>query len=99
MTESETPSDVPENDLPETEPLGDAADPGDGAEGRESRPAEEPAEASKSPETGDDDVDEVLVTLEGLEDLPVSEHPPVYSRAHDALRDALAGKADPDEES
>ena len=51
------------------------------------------------PVTGDPDVDEVIVTLEGLEDLPVAEHPAVYSRAHDALRDALAGKADRAEES
>jgi len=40
--------------------------------------------------TGNAVVDEVLVSLEGLEDLPVAKHVAVFEAAHEALRATLA---------
>jgi hypothetical protein len=41
--------------------------------------------------TGDPRVDEVLQSLAGLDDLPVSDHVAVFEGAHAALREALSG--------
>jgi hypothetical protein len=45
------------------------------------------------PATGDqptlDPVDDVLASLDGLDDLPVREHVAVFERAHEQLRAAL----------
>lgn len=53
-------------------------------------PADEPAEALR---TGNVQVDAVLDSLEGLDELPVDDHVAVFERAHDELRRAL--DADP----
>ena len=45
--------------------------------------------------TGDPRVDEVLASLAGLDERPVSEHATVFERAHEELRAAL----EPDRES
>ncbi len=45
--------------------------------------------------TGDPRVDEVLTSLDGLDERPVSEHAEVFERAHEQLRAAL----DPDRDS
>jgi hypothetical protein len=45
--------------------------------------------------TGDPRVDEVLTSLDGLDERPVGEHAEVFERAHEQLRAAL----DPDRES
>jgi hypothetical protein len=45
--------------------------------------------------TGDPRVDEVLTSLDGLDDRPVSEHAEMFERAHEQLRAAL----DPDRAS
>jgi hypothetical protein len=44
--------------------------------------------------TGHPVVDEVLSTLEGLEDTPVAEHVQVFEAAHDRLRSTLANAGD-----
>jgi hypothetical protein len=61
-----------------------------GVEGRldESGPAGEER-------TGNPQVDEVLESLAGLDERPVSEHAEVFEKAHERLRAAL----DPDRES
>ena len=41
--------------------------------------------------TGVTVVDDVLGTLEGLDDLPVEEHLPIFEAAHEQLREALDG--------
>ena len=41
--------------------------------------------------TGVEEVDDVLTSLEGLDDSPVEEHPAVFERAHERLRQALDG--------
>ena len=41
--------------------------------------------------TGDESVDEVVASLRGLDDLPVSEHVAVFERAHESLRQVLSG--------
>lgn len=41
--------------------------------------------------TGHPDVDGVLASLHGLDDLPVSEHVAVFEQAHESLRRTLAG--------
>ena len=56
----------------------------EGVEGRAVAP-----ERDAPPRTGDPRVDAVLVSLEGLDDLAVSEHAAVFERAHEALRGAL----------
>lgn len=45
--------------------------------------------------TGDARVDEVLVSLEGLDDRPVSEHAEVFEQAHEQLRSALEPEREP----
>jgi len=47
-------------------------------------------EAPEAMTTGHASVDEVLRSLEGLEDRPVTEHVAVFEAAHEALRAALA---------
>jgi hypothetical protein len=41
--------------------------------------------------TGNPDVDGVLTSLRGLDDLPVAEHVAVFEQAHESLRSTLAG--------
>jgi hypothetical protein len=57
-----------------------------------SEPSPEPA--SEQTVTGLPAVDQVLRQLDGLEDLPVSEHLPAFERAHGALRAALDDELD-----
>ena len=45
--------------------------------------------------TGDADVDAVVASLRGLDDLPVAEHVAVFEQAHESLRRALAGAGEP----
>jgi len=45
--------------------------------------------------TGDESVDEVVASLRGLDDLPVSEHVAVFERAHESLRQVLSGAGEP----
>ena len=45
--------------------------------------------------TGDPAVDAVVVSLRGLDDLPVSEHVAVFERAHESLRQVLSGAGEP----
>lgn len=44
--------------------------------------------------TGNEAVDEVLETLESLDDAPVDEHVAVFERAHEQLRAALESPRD-----
>lgn len=48
------------------------------------------AEAGSVVRTGHPAVDQVLASLEGLEDRAVEEHAAVFEAAHDALRSALS---------
>ena len=41
--------------------------------------------------TGDADVDAVVGSLRGLDDLPVAEHVAVFEQAHESLRRTLVG--------
>jgi hypothetical protein len=41
--------------------------------------------------TGHPDVDRVLATLTGLDELPVAEHVVVFEQAHESLRRTLSG--------
>jgi hypothetical protein len=41
--------------------------------------------------TGVDEVDEVLASVEGVDDTDVADHPAVFEAAHDRLRSALDG--------
>jgi hypothetical protein len=43
--------------------------------------------------TGVEEVDDVLASLQALDDSPVEQHPAVFERAHDRLRQALDGPA------
>jgi hypothetical protein len=43
--------------------------------------------------TGVEEVDDVLASLQALDDRPVEQHPAVFERAHDRLRQALDGPA------
>jgi hypothetical protein len=52
------------------------------------------AEPAEPVRTGDDRVDAVLDSLDGLEDLPVTEHVAVFERAHEELRSALDARPD-----
>lgn len=45
--------------------------------------------------TGNEAVDEVLASLEGLEERPLEEHVAVFERAHERLRGALDGPREP----
>jgi hypothetical protein len=46
---------------------------------------------AESERTGVEEVDDVLTSLQGLDDSPVEEHPAVFERAHERLRQALDG--------
>jgi hypothetical protein len=48
-------------------------------------------EANEANETGDPDVDAVVSSLNGLDDLPVTDHVAVFEQAHESLRRTLAG--------
>ena len=60
--------------------------------------AEDTVEAAQEfaePErTGVEEVDDVLASVEDLDDTPVDEHVAVFESAHDRLRGALDGQAD-----
>jgi hypothetical protein len=43
--------------------------------------------------TGVEEVDDVLASLQALDDSPVEQHPAVFEQAHDRLRQALDGHA------
>ena len=43
--------------------------------------------------TGVEEVDEVLASLQALDNLPVDEHPAVFEQAHERLRQGLDGPA------
>jgi hypothetical protein len=45
--------------------------------------------------TGDAQVDAVVMSLRGLDQLPVSEHVAVFERAHESLRQVLSGAGEP----
>lgn len=68
-----------------------------GAEPEDSSPDHDPADTSQEPadpeRTGVDVVDDVLASVRGLDDRPVEEHPAVFERAHERLRQALDGPA------
>jgi hypothetical protein len=49
----------------------------------------EDPEFSEFTDTGVDRVDEVVATVDGLDDRPVEEHVAVFGHAHDELRRAL----------
>lgn len=51
----------------------------------------EPATAPTDGPTGHPVVDEVLASLDRLDELPVAQHVAVFEAAHDRLREALAG--------
>jgi hypothetical protein len=66
------------------------------AEHEPEREHDQPQEhAGHAPETGVPAVDEVLASLGGLEDHPVSEHVATFERAHQRLRRVLDGSPDP----
>ena len=44
--------------------------------------------------TGNPEVDGVLDSMDGLDDLPVDEHVAVFERAHEVLRAALDARPD-----
>lgn len=44
--------------------------------------------------TGVEEVDEVLASVQDLDDTPVDEHVAVFENAHERLRGALDGRAD-----
>jgi hypothetical protein len=44
--------------------------------------------------TGNPEVDGVLDSMDGLDDLPVAEHVAVFERAHEVLRGALDARPD-----
>ena len=72
-------------------PDGDDAESDDqGVEGRVTGDVE-----AEPVRTGDPRVDEVLTSLDGLDERPVGEHAEVFERAHERLRAAL----DPDRDS
>jgi hypothetical protein len=57
-------------------------------------PAETGQEFAEPERTGVEEVDDVLTSLDGLDDSPVEEHPAVFERAHERLRQALDGPPD-----
>jgi hypothetical protein len=69
---------TPETDQPETSPP-------------DVDPAETGQEFGEPERTGVEEVDDVLASLQGLDDSPVEEHPAVFERAHERLRQALDG--------
>lgn len=84
-------------DLPvesvETEPTAEVDD-----ERREALLEDTPEEvAARAPgivETGNPAVDEVIVSLEGLDNVPVDEHVALFEQAHEQLRRTLSGAGD-----
>ena len=54
---------------------------------------QEPFEQER-PGTGNEGVDAVVASLDGLDDLPVSDHVAVFERAHESLRAALTDAGD-----
>lgn len=52
---------------------------------------ESPPEPTPAEQTGRGDVDAVIASLTGLDDLPVAEHVAVFEQAHESLRRTLAG--------
>jgi hypothetical protein len=68
---------TPETDQPDTPPDVD--------------PAETGQEFDEPERTGVEEVDEVLTSLDGLDERPVEEHPAVFEHAHERLRQALDG--------
>lgn len=62
------------------------------------RPADQPVRIAGGAATasGHPAVDEVLRSLEHLDDLPVDEHVPVFEQAHEDLRTALSGAREPE---
>ena len=54
-------------------------------------PAETGQEFDQPERTGVEEVDDVLASLLGLDGRPVEDHPAVFERAHDRLRQALDG--------
>lgn len=63
---------------------------------RAERDLEGPASPTGHPAspTGHPGVDDVIASLDRLDELPVSEHVAVFEAAHAGLRDALARAAD-----
>lgn len=72
---------------PQTGPTG-AQPPATGPTGQPSEPSE-PVES-----TGHPVVDEVLETMQGLQDRPVEEHVAIFEAAHEKLRAALTDAGD-----
>lgn len=70
---------------PQTGPT-DAPTPATGPAGQPSQPSQ-PSEPSEF--TGHPVVDEVLETMQGLQDRPVEEHVAIFEAAHEKLRAAL----------
>jgi hypothetical protein len=54
-------------------------------------PTDAPAGPVAVETTGQPDVDAVVRSLDGLDDLPVAEHVAVFEQAHESLRRTLAG--------
>jgi hypothetical protein len=54
-------------------------------------PTEAPAGPVEVETTGQPDVDAVVGSLDGLDDLPVAEHVAIFEQAHESLRRTLAG--------
>jgi len=52
-------------------------------------PAGQPGSADARPSTGDSRVDEAVVRLADLAELPVTEHPGVFEYVHERLTEAL----------
>jgi hypothetical protein len=59
------------------------------------QPSPEPVSRPAEGATGHPEVDEVIASLEGLENRPLPEHVAVFESAHDRLRAALADAGDP----
>lgn len=54
----------------------------------------EPGDSAEPVRTGVAAIDEVLASIEGLEDAPLEEHAAAFGSAHDALRRALDADAE-----
>lgn len=60
----------------------------------EDTPEEAAARAPGVVETGNPAVDEVIASLEGLDNVPVDEHVALFEQAHEQLRRTLSGAGD-----
>jgi hypothetical protein len=91
--------DQPDERLEEPDEQAEAPDPSPDPEGQLDPDAGPGMEATDpgSPAPSHPAVDEVLRSLERLEDLPVEEHVPAFERAHEELRQALAEARDRDD--